>query len=496
MSPILHPEQPEPLPPRSGWFAGSRDTPIRSRLMTMLLLTSGVVLVITCASFLGYEFATYRQASVQQLSTLGEIIAAESTGAMAFDNQGDATEILGALKAERQIVAAGLYDRQGRLFSRYPAHADDGQFPARLERDGYRFSDGFLESFTPIVQVKGSDRFGTLYLKSDLHSMRERLRLYIGISVLVIAASSLVAYLLSRALQHQISRPILHLAEAARAVSDRGDYAVRATKQGDDELGVLTDAFNHMLARIEEQNEILERRVRERTAELEAANDELEAFCSSAAHDLRTPLRAISGFTEVLLDARATPSADTSRRYLGLIRAGSTQMSQLIEDLLSFSRLGRQELVRRTVDVERICREVLQELKGEFPGAGVELRIQPLPAAYGDPALLRVVFVNLLSNALKYSRARQPAVIEIGITTTDDEGTVYFVRDNGVGFDMANADKLFGVFQRLHHAHEFEGTGVGLATVRRIIERHGGRIWAEAALDQGATFYFILPAAT
>jgi len=270
---------------------------------------------------------------------------------------------------------------------------------------------------------------------------------------------------------------------------------VRAAKHGADELGLLTDAFNHMLAQIEAQNAELENRVRERTAELEAANDELEAFCSSAAHDLRTPIRAITGFTDILLARPVDALPADVRHHISQIHDGSSQMTQLITDLLAFSRLGRQAISRELVEPARLVREVFNELESERKNRRVELRIGPLPTLHGDPALLRVVFVNLLSNAFKYSRPRDPAVIEIGVAPQTDEPTpVIFVRDNGVGFDLQNAEKLFGLFKRLHHAHEFEGTGVGLATVRRIIERHGGRIWAEAAPGAGATFFFTVPA--
>ncbi|MCX6953016.1 MAG: ATP-binding protein [Verrucomicrobia bacterium] len=459
----------------------------------MILVTSGVVLVLTCAAFIGYELLTFRRAAVRQLATLGEIIATESTGAVAFDNQRDATEILAALKAERQIVAACLYDLNGRIFARYPAESPDRAFPPGPLADGHRFVDGHLVGFTPVVQVKGNQRFGTLYLSSDMSAMNERLQLYAGIAALVVLLASLVAYALSRTFQRQISQPILELADTARAISTRGDYSVRAHKRGEDELGVLTDAFNHMLTQIQEQNELLEKRVRERTAELESANNELEAFCSSAAHDLRTPLRTITGFADVLLDPRANMPSPEAQRYIRMIRDGSGQMSTLIDDLLAFSRLGRQALSRQTVDLNQLCREIFADLDPERRGRRVDLRLHHLPAADGDPALLRVAFVNLLSNALKYSRPRETAVIEVGVTIAAPGPTpVYFVRDNGVGFDMRDAGKLFGVFQRLHHAHEFEGTGVGLATVRRIIDRHGGRIWAESSPSQGATFYFSL----
>ena len=472
-----------------------QDAPIRRKLMTMTLATSGVVLLLTCAAFLGYEAFTFRQAAARQLATLGDVIAANSTGALAFDNADDATQVLAALTAERHIVAASLYDAHGRLFSRYPATMPAGRFPAAPQADGFRFADGALVGFTPVVQVKGSQRLGTLYLRSDLDAIYERLRLYAGIAVLVIAVAFLVAYALSRALQQQISRPVLALAETARAVSDRHDYSVRAAKHGADEFGLLTDAFNHMLAQIEAQNAELEKRVRERTAELEAANDELEAFCSSAAHDLRTPIRAITGFTDILLARHGDALPADVRHHISQIHDGSSQMSQLITDLLAFSRLGRQAIARETIEPGRLCRTVFSELESEREDRRVELRVAALPPLHGDPALLHVVFVNLLSNALKYSRPRDPAIIEVGVTTQAGEaGPVFFVRDNGVGFDMHNAEKLFGLFKRLHHAHEFEGTGVGLATVRRIIERHGGRIWAEAAPGAGATFFFTIPA--
>ncbi|MDB6126670.1 MAG: hypothetical protein JWM35_566 [Verrucomicrobia bacterium] len=469
-----------------------RDTPIRRKLMTMILGTSAVVLLLTCAAFIGYEAVTYRRSAVRELTTLGEVIAAQSTGAVAFDNQHDATEILAALKAERHIVAAALYDQQGRLFSRYPSHVPEKVFPASIAADGPHFVSGELVIFTPVVQVAGSTRFGTLYLRSDMGAMYDRLRLYVAIAVLVIVLSSTVAFGLSRFFQRQISLPILQLADTATAVSRRRDYSVRARKHGADELGLLTDAFNQMLARIEEQNEQLENRVRERTGELEAANDDLEAFCSSAAHDLRTPLRAITGITDILLDHRTDLTHDETKRQIRLVKSGSVQMSQLIEDLLSFSRLGRQELSREKVSLSSLTEDVKREMAVDSSNCRIE--VGPLPTVNGDPALLRVVLVNLLSNAVKYSRPRKPALIEIGVRKIPEEPyPVIFVSDNGVGFDMANADKLFGVFQRLHLGHEFEGTGVGLATVRRIIERHGGRIWAEAKPEVGATFFFTIP---
>jgi len=233
-------------------------------------------------------------------------------------------------------------------------------------------------------------------------------------------------------------------------------------------------------------NAQLEQHVEERTAELQKANQELESFSYSVSHDLRAPLRAIDGFSRILLEDYAESLPADATRYLGLVRNNTQQMGMLVDDLLAFSRLGRHHLNKQTVSVTELVQRVLVELKVDQQGRQVEITIGELPTCQCDPALLKQVFVNLLANALKFSRTRAVAQIEIGYDSA------YFVRDNGVGFDMKYADKLFGVFQRLHRAEEYEGTGVGLAIVKRIIDRHGGDVWAEAELNQGATFYFSL----
>jgi len=235
----------------------------------------------------------------------------------------------------------------------------------------------------------------------------------------------------------------------------------------------------------------LEERVRERTAQLEATVHELEAFSYTVSHDLRAPLRAVSGFSQIVLEDYADRLPAEARRYLRLTHAGVRRMGRLIEELLDFSRLGRQPLRRRKVSPEDVVRQCLSDLRESLEGRSVEIVLEPLPPCRADPALLRQVFLNLLDNALKYTRTRDPAVIKVGSARRAGE-TVFFVQDNGVGFDMQWADKLFGVFQRLHRQEEYEGAGVGLAIVQRIIHRHGGRIWAEAAEGQGATFSFIL----
>ncbi len=225
---------------------------------------------------------------------------------------------------------------------------------------------------------------------------------------------------------------------------------------------------------------------------LESANKELEAFSYSVSHDLRAPLRAISGFSQAVMEDYAPRLDDEGKRYLGLIQENAHRMGRLIDDLLTFSRLGRQQMTESEIDMEALAKSVFDELSAQDPGRKIKFTIHSAPPVYGDASMIRQVIANLLSNAIKFTRTREEALIEFG-HLSEMEGGAYYIRDNGVGFDMQYVGKLFGVFQRLHSISEFEGTGVGLALVNRIIARHGGRAWAEGKVNQGATLYFTLP---
>jgi len=241
-------------------------------------------------------------------------------------------------------------------------------------------------------------------------------------------------------------------------------------------------------------NVTLEKRVEERTFELEAANKELEAFSYSVSHDLRAPLRHIEGFIEILLSCHTSSLDREAANHLQTISQSAKQMGRLIDDLLAFSRTARAELLKTKIQLTGLVKAIIRDLREDYQNRDVQWTIGELPEVEADPALLRQVFLNLLGNALKYTRTRKQARIQVGPSDNETEHII-FVRDNGVGFDVRYAHKLFGVFQRLHRANEFEGTGIGLANVRRIISRHGGRTWAEAQLDKGATFFFSLPKA-
>jgi len=239
-------------------------------------------------------------------------------------------------------------------------------------------------------------------------------------------------------------------------------------------------------------NEELEQRVIERTAQLEVANRELEAFSYSVSHDLRAPLRAITGFSSMLLEDYADKVDDEGKRLLNVVKDNTLNMSALIDDLLTLSRIGRKEIEQSKIDMDKLAKTVFDETKAIAPERKLKLHIKSLPSANADDGLIQQVFFNLLTNAIKFTRTREDAVIEVGGYVEGPEN-IYYVKDNGIGFDIQYADKLFGAFQRLHKEEEFEGTGIGLAIVQRVIQRHGGRVWAEGKVNEGATFYFTLP---
>jgi light-regulated signal transduction histidine kinase (bacteriophytochrome) len=248
--------------------------------------------------------------------------------------------------------------------------------------------------------------------------------------------------------------------------------------------------------RAKDEIEALNADLEARAEQLETANKELEAFSYSVSHDLRAPLRHIDGYAARLVKMEGEKLGEKSRRYLQTISDAAKEMGQLIDDLLLFSRMGRMELQQGVVELNELTAGVIKNLEAETPSRKIRWTSGKLPAIAGDGAMLKQVMINLLSNAVKYTRPREIAEIEVGCTSQTEKEVVLFVKDNGVGFEMEYVNKLFGVFQRLHRVSEFEGTGVGLANVRRIVQRHGGRTWAEGQVDRGATFYFSLPKKT
>jgi signal transduction histidine kinase len=308
----------------------------------------------------------------------------------------------------------------------------------------------------------------------------------IGFGAILVAIGMLVAWLISRSFTRRLDR----LSQATAALAG-GDYASPVTVDRQDELGQLATAFNSMALRVAGAQHLLEQQVRDRTRELETANKELESFSYSVSHDLRAPLRAVSGYAMMLKEDYEDSFDPEAKRITGNIISNVKMMGRLIDDLISFSRLGKREVARRIVDMKALAEASTSELLNGWPEEKFNFVVGDLPRCFGDEDLLKQVWLNLIGNALKYSSRTSAPLIEIGYTGNSNNIT-WFVRDNGAGFDMKYADKLFKVFQRLHSQEEFEGTGIGLALVRRIIDKHKGRIWAESTPGQGAVFYFTL----
>ena len=319
--------------------------------------------------------------------------------------------------------------------------------------------------------------------------IRELRRLVVGGAALTALVVTLLAFFFARS----ITRPVQGLAAGVEEIG-KGNLNIIVGTKGLDEIGELSRAFDRMTEKLKattiSRDELAEH-VRDRTAQLQAVNQELEAFAYSVSHDLRAPLRALDGFSAALLSQYQNQLDEQGQHYLTRIQAASQRMEVLINDILDLSRVTRREMVRRQVDLSGLAQEIFTQLQADDPAREVEFVIAKKMTALGDEHLLRIVLENLFNNSWKFTSLQPRARIEFQ-NTDHSGGRVYFVRDNGVGFDMAYVDKLFAPFQRLHAMDEFPGTGIGLVTIKRIITRHGGRIWTEAAPDQGATFYFTL----
>jgi signal transduction histidine kinase len=362
-----------------------------------------------------------------------------------------------------------------------------GHLPASIQ-----FTDPDEGSMIGEVRLIANTKLSTAVTVSErtvLKGVASFVNWIIVIGVVLLAIGIITAWLMSR----RITKPLNQLIAAATAIS-QGNYStpVPISVYQTDELGKLASAFNIMLEQVFRMHNDLEDKVEERTSQLENVNKELEAFSYSVSHDLRTPLRAINGYSIMLKEDYAAELDSEGNRILRNIITNAKMMGQLIDDLLAFSRLGKKELVRSHVDMQSLAENVVDELLQHEPENKYRIGIDLLPGIEADQVMIRQVLINLVSNAIKYTSKKAQPEIVIG-SKEEEKRIIYHIKDNGAGFDMAYSAKLYGVFQRLHSQEEFEGTGVGLALVKRIIDKHKGDVWAEGIENIGATFYFSLP---
>jgi signal transduction histidine kinase len=475
---------------------------IASQLTRMNLLVSAIALVLACASFLLYDTFSFRQNLIRSLRTEAQIIGSNSVSAIVFNDEESANNTLSALGNSPDVIAAVIHDPKGADFSAYQRGRGYMSFDTpplangEMEHTWLR-GDRILLGSRILFQGK---TVGTVYILAQTTEVQHRARRYVLIATAVLLLCLGTSLLLTSRFRSLVASPITELANVAQSITRDKDYSIRVTHHEDvSELAVLIRSFNEMLDRVQQRDrellaarDELEQRVQERTLELQDANRELEAFSYSVAHDLKGPLDAIGSASYALKNMSGANFDPQMNQLLVMLPRAVKGMSTLIDDLLDLSRAKNAPLHREPINLSDLARAILDDLVSSNPDRTVEIVIQSRVYAVADKGLLRVALSNLLGNSWKYSSRKDLARIEFG-TVPSAKGTLYFVRDNGAGFDPQLKDRLFQPFQRLHTQTEFGGTGIGLATVQRIIARHGGEIWAESETDHGATFYFTLP---
>jgi signal transduction histidine kinase/DNA-binding response OmpR family regulator len=502
------------------------DRSITKKLTRMNMLVSGAALLIACVAFVAYDLVTFRQAMVYNLSIQAQMAGSNSVSPLLFNDPQAAENTLSALTAATNVISAGIYTLDGRPFATYwrDAHSQTLTLPEipASQTETHWFKDGQLVLVRTIM-FQGKPT-GTVYIRSDLQEMTHRLKRYAGIAAMVLSASLIAALLVASIFQRAVAEPIVHLAEIARIVSRDKNYAMRATPTGKwDEPDILIGAFNEMLGQIQERegalqqaHDELERRVEERTAELETAKQEVEEFSysvvrakeeveraskfkdqflSTMSHELRTPLNAVLGFSDLLADERYGTLNDRQQRYVSHIHSGGKHLLKLISDILDLSKIeaGRMELTREDVTVASAFVEVISALYplAEKKSQALLQQVDPNLRVHADAMRFKQVLMNLVGNAIKFTP--DGGRIELAARKVDDQVKIE-VRDNGPGIPPEQQQRIFEAFFRLTETGSAtEGTGLGLAITARLVELHGSKLGIESQPGEGTCFYFSLP---
>lgn len=489
---------------------------IKHKLTLLVVLTSVTTLFFAGASFLAYEFLAAPRTIARNLASIASVVGHNSTAALVFEDQGAAQDTLNGLRATTSIAWAFIYRSDGSVFAGYRRDAREVAAPqCPLEFADFRTMDGGVELCSP-VKYHGKV-VGAIGLRADLSEAYARLWNYVLLSFAALALSLLAALAISRSAQRRVSQPIMALTDVAMKVSQQQNYSVRAQTTSQDEIGTLVNGFNDMLQQIERrdgelkktqselqqrvdelQHEVAERRRAEetlagKTIELQRSNAELEQFAYVASHDLREPLRMITGYTQ-LLEKRYRAQLDaTAQDYIDFAVDGAKRMEALIIDLLTYSRVGTKGKAFAAADIEALFATTLKSLSIAIEESGAKVTHDPLPVMWCDGAQVGQLLLNLIGNGIKYHDTRIPK-IHLSCKRDGDQW-LFAVSDNGIGIEARYAERIFVIFQRLHTRDEYPGTGIGLAVCKKIVERHGGRIWLESEPGRGSTFYFTIPAA-
>lgn len=477
-------------------------TSIAAKLTRMSILVGATALLLAFVSFLALYVLSSRDDLLRSLHTQAQIIGANTSSALLFDDSEAAQSTLEALSSSPNIEAATLAAADGKVLATYRrpgAAAPPTPTPWPGDKVSRTWSEGPKIVLAHRIVFKGRV-VGMIFIRGEMSNLWRRVAQYSLISAAILLFCLLLSVALTSRLRQLLAAPVTRLSEAARAVSNDKDYSVRVPRdEQQDEFADLIDAFNEMLGAIQERDHalrearnILEERVAERTSELQEANQELEAFAYSVAHDLRNPLDGLTNAAYLLEAAPQEQLSGEARDMAALVRGTVKRLTNVVTDLLNLSRAKNVAIHREPVDISLLAEKIEAELRATDPGRAVEFVIAPGLRVIADSGLMYIVLYNLMCNAWKYSSRVGAARIEV--TTVEKDGhRGICVCDNGAGFDPQFANRLFRPFQRLHTQEEFSGTGIGLATVERIIHRHGGEIWATSELGKGARFCFTVP---
>ncbi len=497
-----------------------QNTSIIQKLHSIILITCGTALLLAMSAFTVYEFTTFKASEAREISGLSRIIGINSTASLEFNDRQAGREILDSLRVDPRIEIAALYSADGRLFASYKRGMSNSlTVPFKPLPDGVFIKNGYYNMFSPVML--GTERIGSLYIKTNLKTLKKHIQFYGIIMILVLAGSLVVAFLLASRLHKMISQPILNLAQTANKVTEQKNYSLRATKTSEDELGSLIDQFNEMLNQIqardhaisEAKNE-LDQRVKERTEELERevqvrqqteeqlklsardlerSNQELQDFAFIASHDLQEPLRKIITYSTRISKKYEGRLDEMGKDYLVRMQKASIRMKRLLEDLLKLSRVSVRHNPFSEIDLDKVVMEVLEDLEIRIKGTNACIQTEPLGHIEADLSQIYMLFQNLIGNALKFHKPDTPPQIRIEGEVLDETTLEVRVRDNGIGFETKHVERIFKPFERLHGRSHFEGSGIGLSVCKKIIQRHSGMIEVDSAPGEGSSFIIRLP---